>query len=44
VLRPIHLAGLTAPGAFALITKTRRDHVFEEAARAAAPLSRPPTV
>ena len=35
VLRPIHLAGLAAPGAFDLMTETRHDSVIEEAALAA---------
>jgi AcrR family transcriptional regulator len=35
VLRPIHLAGLAAPGAFALLDETHRDEVIEEAALAA---------
>jgi len=35
VLRPIHLAGLAAPGAFDLLTGTRHDAVIEDAALAA---------
>lgn len=35
VLRPIQLAGLAAPGAFALISETKHDQVIEEAALAA---------
>jgi len=35
VLRPIHLAGLAAAGAFALLTETHHDEVIEQAALAA---------
>ena len=35
VLRPIHLASLAAPGAFALLTESRHDQVIEDAALAA---------
>ncbi len=35
VLRPIHLAGLAAPGAFDLLTEARHDPIIEQAALAA---------